>query len=144
MTQSKVNTADYASLIGRTVKTLNLVCVLLILPVTGGKIRIGGPTVRAFSMIAIAVALVSAPAMAGGKGGGGHASSGPRPQENLSLNYGKVNQTYTAQPRDAATGQASGKRQHKPISVVKEFGAASPMLRGNSSNDRKGGRYLAQ
>jgi type VI protein secretion system component Hcp len=99
--------------------------------------------VRTFSMIAIAVAFASAPAMAGGKGGGGHASSGQRPQENLSLNYGKVNQTYTAQ-RDAATGQASGKRQHKPISVVKESGAASPMLRSNSSNNRKGGRYLAQ
>ncbi len=98
---------------------------------------------RAFLMIAIAVGLVSAPAMAG-KGGGGHASSGPRPQENLSLNYGKVNQTYTAQRRDAATGQASGKRQYKPITVVKEYGAASPMLRGSSSNDRKGGRYLAQ
>lgn len=95
---------------------------------------------RAFSMIAIAMALVSAPAMAG-KGGGGHASSGPRPQENLSLNFGKVNRTYTAQHRDAASGQANGKRQYKPISVVKEYGAASPMLRGNSSNNRKGGRY---
>jgi len=95
-------------------------------------------------MIAIAVALVSAPAMAAGKGGGGHASSGPRPQESLSLNYGKVSQTYTAQRRDAATGQAKGKRQYKPISVVKEYGTASPMLRGSSGNDRKGGRYLAQ
>jgi len=66
-------------------------------------------------MIAIAVALVSALAMAAGKGGGGHASSGPRPQENLSLNYGKVSQTYTAQRRDAATGQAKGKRQYSPF-----------------------------
>ena len=99
---------------------------------------------RAFSMVAIAVALVSAPAMAGGKGGGGHASSGPHPQENLSLNHSKVNQTYTTQRRDAATGQASGKRQYKPISVVKEYGTASPMLRGSSSDNRKGGRYLAQ
>ena len=99
---------------------------------------------RAFSTIAIAVALGSAPAMAGGKGGGGHASSDPRLQENLSLNYGKVKQTYTAQRRDAATGQASGKRQYKPITVVKEYGAASPMLRGSSSNNRKGGRYLTQ
>ncbi len=98
---------------------------------------------RAFGIIAIAAALVSAPAMAG-KGGGGHTSSGPHPQENLSLNYGKINQTYTAQHRDAATGQAKGKRQYKPITVVKEYGAASPMLRGNSGNDRKGGRYLAQ
>ena len=31
-------------------------------------------------------------------------------------------------PRDAATGQASGKRMHKPILVTKEWGAASPQL----------------
>jgi len=31
-------------------------------------------------------------------------------------------------PRDAATGQASGKRTHKPIGVVKEWGAATPQL----------------
>jgi type VI secretion system secreted protein Hcp len=31
-------------------------------------------------------------------------------------------------PRDVATGQASGKRQHKPILFTKEWGAASPQL----------------
>jgi type VI secretion system secreted protein Hcp len=31
-------------------------------------------------------------------------------------------------PRDAATGQASGKRQHKPVTITKEWGAASPQL----------------
>ena len=31
-------------------------------------------------------------------------------------------------PRDAATGRASGKRQHKPITFVKEWGAATPQL----------------
>jgi len=31
-------------------------------------------------------------------------------------------------PRDLATGQASGKRQHKPLSFVKELGPASPQL----------------
>ena len=31
-------------------------------------------------------------------------------------------------PRDAASGQASGKRQHQPVSFVKEWGAASPQL----------------
>lgn len=31
-------------------------------------------------------------------------------------------------PRDAATGQASGKRQHKPIKVIKEWGPSSPQL----------------
>jgi type VI secretion system secreted protein Hcp len=29
-------------------------------------------------------------------------------------------------PRDVATGQASGKRQHKPIVFTKEWGASSP------------------
>jgi type VI secretion system secreted protein Hcp len=37
--------------------------------------------------------------------------------------------TSTAQaPRDAATGQASGKRQWQPIRLTKEWGAASPQL----------------
>ena len=31
-------------------------------------------------------------------------------------------------PRDIATGQASGKRQHGSITIVKEWGAASPQL----------------
>lgn len=31
-------------------------------------------------------------------------------------------------PRDANSGQASGKRQHSPITVTKEWGAASPQL----------------
>ena len=31
-------------------------------------------------------------------------------------------------PRDIATGQASGKRQHGPITVTKEWGASSPQI----------------
>ena len=31
-------------------------------------------------------------------------------------------------PYDAATGQASGKRQHKPIVIIKEWGASSPQF----------------
>jgi type VI secretion system secreted protein Hcp len=31
-------------------------------------------------------------------------------------------------PRDAATGQISGKRQHMPITITKEWGAASPQI----------------
>ncbi len=31
-------------------------------------------------------------------------------------------------PRDPTTGQASGKRQHKPITVYKEWGVVSPQL----------------
>ena len=33
-----------------------------------------------------------------------------------------------ASPRDLATGQASGHRQHQPVKIVKEWGAASPQL----------------
>jgi type VI secretion system secreted protein Hcp len=37
--------------------------------------------------------------------------------------------SYGAQaPRDVATGQASGKRQHSPITITKEWGASSPQL----------------
>src|SRR5689334_16128763 len=31
-------------------------------------------------------------------------------------------------PRDMASGQASGRRQHQPVVFVKEWGAASPQL----------------
>ena len=31
-------------------------------------------------------------------------------------------------PRDAATGQPSGKRQHSPAKIVKEWGAATPQI----------------
>jgi type VI secretion system Hcp family effector len=31
-------------------------------------------------------------------------------------------------PRDISTGQASGKRQHNPITITKEWGASSPQL----------------
>jgi type VI secretion system secreted protein Hcp len=35
--------------------------------------------------------------------------------------------TYSVEsPRDASTGQASGKRQYSPIKIVKEWGAGSP------------------
>lgn len=36
--------------------------------------------------------------------------------------------SYIVAPRDAATGMASGKRMHKPFTIVKEWGAASPQL----------------
>lgn len=31
-------------------------------------------------------------------------------------------------PRDAATGQASGKRMHRPVTFIKEWGPATPQL----------------
>jgi hypothetical protein len=42
---------------------------------------------------------------------------------------GKLRQaSYEVKPRDSASGMASGKRMHKPLTVVKEWGAASPQL----------------
>ncbi|MDB5699219.1 MAG: hypothetical protein JWN69_2023 [Alphaproteobacteria bacterium] len=35
---------------------------------------------------------------------------------------------YVKSPRDSASGQASGKRMHKPFTFVKEWDAASPQL----------------
>src|SRR5690349_9689461 len=31
-------------------------------------------------------------------------------------------------PRDISSGQASGKRQHQPVTITKEWGASSPQL----------------
>ncbi len=36
--------------------------------------------------------------------------------------------TSITSPRDVATGQASGKRMHKPMTIVKEWSAATPQL----------------
>src|SRR4051794_17781015 len=48
----------------------------------------------------------------------------------LSCADGKLQQAsyQVIAPRDIATGQASGKRMHKPLTVVKEWVAASPEL----------------
>ena len=36
---------------------------------------------------------------------------------------------YTVKsPRDSASGQATGKRMHKPVTITKEWGAATPQL----------------
>jgi hypothetical protein len=47
-------------------------------------------------------------------------------------------------PRDAASGQASGKRMHKPVTFVKEWGATTPQLAkvrpGYNVKDNKGAR----
>jgi len=40
-------------------------------------------------------------------------------------------------PRDVATGQASGKRMHKPFIITKEWGASSPQLKVVVSKTRE-------
>ena len=48
----------------------------------------------------------------------------------LACSDGKLTQAWyqVKGPRDAASGQASGKRQHRPVTFVKEWGAATPQL----------------
>lgn len=43
---------------------------------------------------------------------------------------GKLTQAWyqVKGPRDSASGMASGKRQHRPVTFVKEWGAATPQL----------------
>ena len=43
---------------------------------------------------------------------------------------GKLTQAWyqVKSPRDASSGMASGKRQHRPVTFVKEWGAATPQL----------------
>jgi len=50
-----------------------------------------------------------------------------KPKESIQFNYGKIEQKYNVQ-RDVSTGQATGKRQHKPITVIKETDTSSPNL----------------
>ena len=87
---------------------------------------------------AIAVAVALALGVSGGhaKGSGGHPSGAHSATNSASGNL-TTGQHVSAQ-------LASGKRQHKPIKVIKEWGAASPMLRGTNRDNQKGGRYLAQ
>jgi type VI protein secretion system component Hcp len=52
----------------------------------------------------VIVLLASGIAFAGGKGGsGGKQAGSDRPKESISLNYGKVEQTYTQQSKSKAS-----------------------------------------
>jgi type VI secretion system secreted protein Hcp len=53
--------------------------------------------------------------------------SGPGPRGGGAIPLLEVRHTLVS-PRDAATGQASGKRRHAPITVVKEVDRTSPLL----------------
>lgn len=54
---------------------------------------------------------------------------GESPNPNLRDKMVALKFTYeVTSPRDAATGMVSGKRQHKPVVITKEWGAASPQL----------------
>jgi len=47
----------------------------------------------------------------------------------LTCTAGKVTDaSYVVTPRDSASGMATGKRQHAPVRITKEWNAASPQL----------------
>jgi type VI protein secretion system component Hcp len=51
--------------------------------------------------------------------------------EDINIGVGELQEANPAgvvSPRDAASGQATGKRQHKPMTITKEMDAASPAL----------------
>jgi len=60
-------------------------------------------------------------ALAGGKGGGGG-----KPSESMSLNYSKVEHTYSQQSASKKTGSKTGKTQLHDLSITKKTDKASP------------------
>jgi hypothetical protein len=54
----------------------------------------------------------------------------------VDCDQGAVTQAYLA-PRDRASGQATGKRQHKPITVIKEWDKSTPLLAMKAGYDVK-------
>lgn len=79
------------------------------------------------AVTALFALLAPSVAFAGGKGGGGnHAGNGSKPSESMSLNYGKIEHTYSAQK--GTSGTKSGKVHVHDISVQKKLDKSSPDL----------------
>ncbi len=85
---------------------------------------------RESSSPSVSEAVVKAPSngqthvIAGDVNGDGHADLAATGSSN---DHGqKTNTVQVQSPRDIASGQASGKRQHKPVQVRKEIDAAGP------------------
>jgi type VI protein secretion system component Hcp len=87
---------------------------------------------RALTIGVVAALAASAPAFAGGKGGGGHTST-EAPKSSTSLNYNKVEWTYSKQKPDGtaggnATAAKKGRVNVKDISVTKKIDKSSATL----------------
>jgi hypothetical protein len=50
--------------------------------------------------------------------------------------------TDVVSPRDAASGQSSGKRQHGTVKIVKEWDANTPMLKMETPSDNENGAVI--
>ena len=46
----------------------------------------------------------------------------------LACSGGAISGSWLYAPRDSSSGMATGKRMHKPFTIVKEWGAASPSV----------------
>lgn len=71
-------------------------------------------------MATVLAMALPAVAFAGGKGGGG------KPTENMSLNYSKVEHTYSQQSASKKPGSKTGKAQLHDLSITKKTDKASP------------------
>ncbi|HEX8879793.1 MAG TPA: type VI secretion system tube protein Hcp, partial [Candidatus Acidoferrum sp.] len=60
--------------------------------------------------------------------GAGKTTAGSASEEKAATNKLMTNSAMIQSPREVATGQASGKRMHKPLVIVKEVDKASPKL----------------
>ena len=86
--------------------------------------------------VVIAVSLILAAPAAHARSGGGSHHAG---HSDITITKPTDKGSTKMMSRDAASGQATGKRMHKPVTAT----TSSSLLRGNNGGDRKGGRYLA-
>jgi len=65
---------------------------------------------------------------------------GSHPLKPANLSHGVVLQSFSlgvVAPRDAQTGLPTGKRQHKPLVMLKEIGESSPLLSQSCVNNEQ-------
>ncbi|MGN6572739.1 MAG: hypothetical protein ACTHLO_15125 [Pseudolabrys sp.] len=79
--------------------------------------------------------LLILPAAAHARGSGSHHTS----HSDITITKPTDKGSTKMMSRDAASGQATGKRMYKPYKAT----TSSSLLRGGNHNDGKGGRYLA-
>ena len=74
----------------------------------------------------VLTAALPAAAFAGDKGSGSHAAGGSKPSENMSLNYTKIEHTYTQQSASKKNSGGTGKTKFNDFSVTRKTDKASP------------------
>ena len=89
---------------------------------------------RTSILLAVSLVLIAPPALARGSGGSHHTG-----HSDITVTKTTDKGSTKMMSRDAASGQATGKRMHKPYTAT----TSSSLLRGNNQNNQKGGRYLA-